>query len=149
MKIDKNALKKVMISNYENIIAELKEELATKKGSSDLDENDTLDPEDYSTQTVSNVMVDLLKEQVAKTKKDLERIQQIDFSLKEEANVGAIVTTDMFNFFLGVATVPFLYDHKQIVGVSVSAPIFVNIKGKKVGDTFTFSGHLYTIHSIQ
>ena len=149
MKIDKNALKKVMISNYEHIIAELKEELATKKGSSDLDENDTLDPEDYSTQTVSNVMVDLLKEQVAKTKKDLERIQQIDFSPKEEANVGAIVTTDMFNFFLGVATVPFLYEHKQIVGVSVSAPIFVNIKGKKVGDTFTFSGHLYTIHSIQ
>ena len=149
MKIDKNALKKVMISNYENIIAELKEELATKKGSSDLDENDTLDPEDYSTQTVSNVMVDLLKEQVAKTKKDLERIQQIDFSLKEEATVGALVTTDMFNFFLGVATVPFLYEHKQIVGVSVSAPIFVNIKGKKVGDTFTFSGHLYTIHSNQ
>lgn len=131
MKIDKNALKKVMISNYENIIAELKEELAIKKGSSDLDENDTLDPEDYSTQTVSNVMVDLLKEQVAKTKKDLERIQQIDFSLKEEATVGALVTTDMFNFFLGVATVPFLYEHKQIVGVSVSAPIFVNIKGKK------------------
>lgn len=149
MKIDKNALKKVMISNYEHIIKELKAELAIKKGSSDLDENDTLDPEDYSTQTVSNVMVDLLKEQVAKTKKDLERIQQIDFSPKEEANVGAIVTTDMFNFFLGVATVPFLYDHKQIVGVSVSAPIFVNIKGKKVGDTFTFSGHLYTIHSIQ
>ena len=149
MKIDKKALKKVMISNYENIIAELKEELATKKGSSDLDENDTLDPEDYSTQTVSNVMVDLLQEQVAKTKKDLERIQQIDFSPKEEAMVGAIVTTDMFNFFLGVATVPFLYEHKQIVGVSVSAPIFVNIKGKKVGDTFTFSGHLYTIHSIQ
>ena len=149
MKIDKNALKKVMISNYENIIAELKEELATKKGSSDLDENDTLDPEDYSTQTVSNVMVDLLQEQVAKTKKDLERIQQIDFSLKEEATVGALVTTDMFNFFLGVATVPFLYEHKQIVGVSVSAPIFVNIKGKKVGDTFTFSGHLYKIHSIQ
>ena len=149
MKIDKNALKKVMISNYEHIIAELKVELATKKGSSDLDENDTLDPEDYSTQTVSNVMVDLLKEQVAKTKKDLERIQQIDFSLKEEATVGALVTTDMFNFFLGVATVPFLYEHKQIVGVSVSAPIFVNIKGKKVGDTFTFSGHLYTIHSIQ
>ncbi len=149
MKIDKNALKKVMISNYEHIITELKEELATKKGSSDLDENDTLDPEDYSTQTVSNVMVDLLQEQIAKTKKDLERIQQIDFSPKEEANVGAIVTTDMFNFFLGVATVPFLYEHKQIVGVSVSAPIFVNIKGKKVGDTFTFSGHLYTIHSIQ
>jgi hypothetical protein len=149
MTIDKNALKKVMISNYENIIAELREELATKKGSSDLDENDTLDPEDYSTQTVSNVMVDLLKEQIAKTEKDLERIHQIDFSPKEEASVGALVTTDMFNFFLGVATVPFLYEHKQIVGVSVSAPIFVNIKGKKVGDTFTFSGHQYNIHAIQ
>jgi hypothetical protein len=149
MKIDKNELKKVMISNYENILAELREELATKKGSTDLDENDTLDPEDYSTQTVSNVMVDLLKEQIAKTEKDLERIQSIDFSAKEEATVGALVTTDMFNFFLGVATVPFLYDHKQIVGVSVSAPIYVNIKGKKAGDSFTFSGHQYNIHTIQ
>ncbi len=147
--MDKNELKKIMISNYENIITELREELATKKGSSDLDENDTLDPEDYSTQTVSNVMVDLLKEQIAKTEKDLERIKQIDFSAKEEATVGALVTTDMFNFFLGVATVPFLYNNKQIVGVSVNAPIFVNIKGKKAGDSFTFSGHLYTIHTIQ
>lgn len=149
MTIDKNELRKVMISNYENILAELHEELATKKGSSDLDENDTLDLEDYSTQTVSNVMVDLLKEQIAKTEKDLERIQSIDFSAKSEATVGALVTTDMFNFFLGVATVPFLYDHKQIVGVSVSAPIFVNIKGKKVGDSFTFSGNQYNIHAIQ
>jgi hypothetical protein len=55
----------------------------------------------------------------------------------------------MFNFFLGVATVPFLYDHKQIVGISVSAPIFVNIKGKKIGDSFTFSGHQYNIQEIQ
>ena len=149
MTIDKNALKKVMISNYENIITELREELATKKGSSDLDENDTLDPEDYSTQTVSNVMIDLLKEQIVKTEKDLERIKQIDFSAKDEATVGALVTTDMFNFFLGVATVPFLYEHKQIVGVSVNAPIFVNIKGKKVGDSFNFSGHQYNIHTIQ
>ena len=149
MTIDKNELKKIMIYNYENIITELREELATKKGSSDLDENDTLDPEDYSTQTVSNVMVDLLKEQIAKTEKDLERIKQIDFSAKEEATVGALVTTDMFNFFLGVATVPFLYNNKQIVGVSVSAPIFVNIKGKKSGDSFTFSGNKYNIHTIQ
>ena len=56
-----------MISNYENIITELQAELATKKGSSDLDENETLDPEDYSTQTVSNIMVSLLKEQIVKT----------------------------------------------------------------------------------
>ena len=91
----------------------------------------------------------MLKEQIAKTEKDLERIQSIDFSAKDEATVGSLVTTDMFNFFLGVATVPFLYDHKQIVGVSVSAPIFVNIKGKKVGDSFTFSGHQYNIHAIQ
>ena len=149
MTIYKNELKKVMISNYENIIAELQEELATKKGSSDLDENETLDPEDYSTQTVSNIMVSVLKEQIVKTEKDLERIRQIDFSVKEDAHVGALVTTDMFNFFLGVATVPFLYENKQIVGISVKAPIYVNIQGKKVGDTFTFSGHKYTIHAIQ
>ena len=75
MTIYKNELKKVMISNYEKIITELQEELATKKGSSDLDENETLDPEDYSTQTVSNIMVSLLKEQIVKTEKDLERIR--------------------------------------------------------------------------
>jgi hypothetical protein len=149
MKIDKEELKRVMISNFELVIKELKDELASKATSADLDEDNTLDPEDYSTQTVSSEMVLLMKNQIVKAEEDLNKIKAMDFSSKEEASVGALVTTDMFNFFIGIASLPFLLGNLQIVGVSPDAPIYSSLKGRKAGESFVFAGNTYNIHTIQ
>jgi hypothetical protein len=149
MKIDKNQLKAEMLAMYETIIYDLSEELRAKKTLTDLDEGNTLDPEDFSNQTESREMTLLLEKQIEKTRFDLDRLQHIDFSEKSEAGIGALVTTDMFNFVLGVATTPFLFGNVQIVGVSPEAPIFRYLVGKKQGESFTYSGNMYNIHTIQ
>ena len=51
MKIDKSQLQKEMLTMYETIIHDLKEELKAKESLVNLDEDNTLDPEDYSNQT--------------------------------------------------------------------------------------------------
>ena len=149
MKIDKNQLKAEMLAMYETIIYDLSEELRAKKTLTDLDEGHTLDPEDFSNQTESREMTLLLEKQIEKTRFDLDRLQHIDFSEKSEAGIGALVTTDMFNFVLGVATTPFLFGNVQIVGVSPEAPIFRYLVGKKQGESFTYSGNMYNIDTIQ
>jgi hypothetical protein len=138
-----------MLAMYETIIYDLSEELRAKKTLTDLDEGNTLDPEDFSNQTESREMTLLLEKQIEKTRFDLDRLQHIDFSEKSEAGIGALVTTDMFNFVLGVATTPFLFGNVQIVGVSPEAPIFRYLVGKKQGESFTYSGNMYNIHTIQ
>ena len=149
MKVDKLELQKTMLTMYETIISDLKEELKVKETLANIDEDNTLDPEDYSNQTVSKEMKMLLQKQLDKALFDFEKVKNMDFSEKSEALVGALVTTDMFNFILGVATTPFLFGNMQIVGVSTEAPIFSSLLGRKAGDSFQFSGHQYNINYIQ
>lgn len=149
MTINKEQLKAEMLAMYETILHDLNEELKSKKSLANLDEDNTLDPEDFSNQTESREMTLLLEKQIEKTRFDLDRVQHIDFSEKSEAGIGSIVTTDMFNFVLGVATTPFLFGNIQIVGVSPEAPIFRSLLGRKKGDSFTFSGNQYNINNVQ
>ena len=149
MKVDKFQLQKSMLSMYETIIHDLKAELNLKESLANIDEDNTLDPEDYSNQTVSKEMKMLLQKQLDKALYDFEKVKKMDFSEKSEAVVGALVTTDMFNFILGVATTPFLFGNMQIVGVSTEAPIFSSLLGRKVGDSFQFSGNQYNINQVQ
>jgi hypothetical protein len=149
MKIDKLQLQKAMLTMYETIIHDLKEELKAKESLANMDEDNTLDPEDYSNQTESREMKMLLQKQLDKALFDYEKVKNIDFSEKTEAGVGALVTTDMFNFILGVATTPFLFGNMQVVGVSTEAPIFSSLIGRKVGDSFQFSGNQYNINQVQ
>lgn len=149
MKVDKLQLQKTMLNMYETIINDLKEELKVKETLANIDEDNTLDPEDYSNQTVSKEMKMLLQKQLDKAQFDFEKVKNMDFSEKSVAVVGALVTTDMFNFILGVATTPFLFGNMQIVGVSTEAPIFSSLLGKKEGDSFQFTGHQYNINYVQ
>jgi hypothetical protein len=149
MKVDKLQLQKTMLNMYETIINDLKEELKVKETLAHIDEDNTLDPEDYSNQTVSKEMKMLLQKQLDKSQFDFEKVKNMDFSEKSEAVVGALVTTDMFNFILGVATTPFLFGNMQIVGVSTEAPIFSSLLGRKEGDSFQFTGHQYNINYVQ
>ena len=149
MKVDKFQLQKEMLSMYETIIHDLKAELNLKESLANIDEDNTLDPEDYSNQTVSKEMKMLLQKQLDKALYDFEKVKKMDFSEKSEAVVGALVTTDMFNFILGVASTPFLFGNMQIVGVSTEAPIFSSLLGRKVGDSFQFSGNQYNINQVQ
>ena len=149
MKVDKFELQKTMLTMYETIINDLKEELKVKETLANIDEDNTLDPEDYSNQTVSKEMKMLLQKQLDKALFDFEKVKKMDFSEKSEALVGALVTTDMFNFILGVATTPFLFGNMQIVGVSTEAPIFSSLLGRKEGDSFQFTGHQYNINYVQ
>lgn len=74
----------------------------------------------------------------------------------EVAEHGAIVITDKQRFFLSVGVgkfmVPFVQrpDQEQLPYFAISAqtPIYLALKGKKVGETFVFNGIPQTIQEI-
>jgi hypothetical protein len=74
----------------------------------------------------------------------------------ESAEQGAVVVTDRQNFFLGVGVGKFLVPHKAaesarqevFFAISAQTPIYMALKGKKVGDTLTFNGVTQTIKEI-
>ena len=130
------------------IIADIQEKIDTMGTMADIDESDTIDPEDFSHQAESGEMKTLFEQKLKRAKADLELINKIDFSEKKCAETGAIVCTEKFNFFLGLALVPFEFDTKKIVGISTESSIYPVIKGKKIGDSFSHSDNQYTIVEI-
>lgn len=146
--MNKENLQKKLLELQLISIDEIKEKIAAARSGADIDESDTIDPEDLSHQTESIELKNLFQQQLIKAENDLDVLKKIDFSAKDSAIPGALISTENFHFFLGYASVPFDFEGKRIVGVSVESPIYPEIKGKKAGDTFSFSEKNYTIIEI-
>ena len=146
--MNKIALQKVLLLQQESLIRDFQERIESSNTMSDLDETDTLDPEDFSHQTEAGELKTVFEQKLSKAQADLEILRKIDFSPKKNAEPGALITTENFHFFLGFATIPFDFENKKIVGISIDSPIYRFIKGKEKGDTFSYSYNNYQILNI-
>lgn len=146
--MNKDTVKDKLFSIQQNIINELSEQVSTVHTNVDIDEDMTHDPEDYSHQFESQELEQLIKVQLNKAKSGLECLKSIDFGPKNTVTCGAIVETDKMKFFVGFPTVPFVGADGQIIGISLSSPIYPMMANKKTGEHFTHSGIEYTIQTI-
>jgi hypothetical protein len=137
-----------IFSIQDQVINDLKERISVLKAAADLDEDETIDLDEFSQQNESNEMNELLLNQLEKAEKDKLRLNSINFSVKSEIELGAVVKTDQFSFVVGIATFPFNIDGNQFVGISTEAPIYSMMKGKVAGETFYFANNKYEIVSI-
>lgn len=60
---------------------------------------------------------------------------------------GAVVITDVRNLVVAIART-FRACGQDYTGISVAAPIFAVIEGKKAGDSYTFNGQQYKIIQV-
>lgn len=146
--MNKQALKEKLIELQHESIASLEEKITTTHSMVDVDESDTIDPEDLSHQTESGESEQLFRQQLIKARIDLSTFEQLDMSPKSKVEAGAFVVTETFNFIVGCATTPFDFEGQHIIGISPEAPIFREMKDLHAGDTFTVSGNAYTIKEI-
>ena len=108
----------------------------------DIDESDTIDPEDRSHQYESGEMEALVRTQLQKARIDFETLKSLDFGNKAIVEPGALVRTEKFNFIVGFPAIPFEYEDLNIVGISEASPIYQFMNGKKVNESFEFGGNL-------
>jgi hypothetical protein len=146
--MNKIALQKALMSQQESLIRAIQEKIESSNTMSDIDETDTLDPEDFSHQTEAGELKIVFEQKLKKAQADLEVLRKIDFSPKKTAESGALITTEHFHFFLGFASIPFDFENKKIVGISIESPIYSFMKGKVKGDTFSYSSNNYQILNI-
>lgn len=146
--MNKASLKQKLIELQTNAVEELKEKIESALSLVDIDDHDTIDPEDLSHQTESAELMHLFHQQLVKAEVELEFLKRIDFSEKDIALPGSIVATEKFYFLLGYAAIPFEFEGKRIVGVSIDSPIYSEIRGKKAGDIFSYSNTNYVIKEI-
>ena len=66
----------------------------------------------------------------------------------ESVQHGAVVVTDKQNFLLSIGAGKFMVGNKVFFAISAQTPIYMALKGKKVGDTITINGQTQTILEV-
>ena len=146
--MNKQLLHQHLIKSQEEIIHDLREKIASSNGMVDIDETDTIDPEDLSHQTESGEMKQLFEKKLFRAEVELNQLKNLNVDQKSLVEAGAFVATEKFHFFVGHATMPFDFEGKHIIGISVDSPIFPTMKGKGNGDSFSHAGNDYKILEI-
>lgn len=125
-----------IIIEHTKVIENLKNSVNRFQSASDLDENDTLDPDDFARQTEA-------KDLQLRFKQMLDEAEKVHvFALAEKnkehdaVEDGAILETDTTLFFIGLSLPHFTFEGKEVFCITKDAAIYQSILGKKVGDKF-------------
>lgn len=137
-----------IIEEQNKIIDNLQNSADEYRNGADLDETDTSDPDDLSRQTESKDMQLRVENLLAKEKNDLDFLLSEKGESHTEAELGALIETDENYFFMSVAIPAFTFKGKEVYCVSPEAPLFAELKDKKVGDTFKLGDKTQTIKKI-
>lgn len=138
-----------IVKEQSKTLANLTASIQKYKSASDMDEDDTLDPEDYSHQGEAREMKMRMEQLLLKESKNLELIEKCLSIENEEVAFGALLDLDSKYIFVGVSIHPFSFEGKEVFSISTEAPIFQLIKGKKVNELIELGANSYTIKSIK
>lgn len=137
-----------IIGEQQKVIDNLQQSVNRYKTASDLDEDDTSDPDDLSRQTEAKDM------QLRYEKMSTEALQNLNFLLAEktkshtEIEAGSLIETDKNYIFIGISLPVFNVENKPLISISEDAPVFENIKTKQIGDQLKIADQNGIVKSI-
>lgn len=137
-----------IIEEQRNVVANLTESVEHYETSSDLDENATIDRDDLSQQDQSKDMQLRFSALLNEAQSNLSFLESIQDEHHTEIENGAILETDTNYLFVGVSVPRFEFNGKEVISFSEDAPIFNEIKSKKIGEKITIGETTSTIQSI-
>lgn len=107
---------------------------------------DEFDDEDRSFNASTSSLVNSLAKELNFLVEEMEFLNRMKVEdLHQSVSIGSIVKTDRRTFYVSVSIEEFHADGLELYGISSKAPIFEAMKGKKLGETFSFNGEQYRI----
>lgn len=137
-----------IIAEQQKTIDNLQAAVDRFRNASNIDENDTVDPEDYAHQSEAKDMQLRYENMLNHELRELDFLNSIAENEIEEVGPGAFIETDNKIFFISTSLPSFELDGKEVFCISSSAPIYKELLGKKAGDTFKMGDSTLTIKSI-
>jgi hypothetical protein len=144
----KETIKNQIIEIEKADLNALKEMYASHLEASDLEDESTPDPEDFSQKTQSQESALGLEVRINRQKQMIDSFLNLDFGPKEKVEPGSLVLTDTLNFFIGITANMFDYEGKKYIGLNTEAPIYAALEGAKAGDAVEFNGQKYSIKEV-
>lgn len=146
--MDKTFILSKIIDEYQKVVANLKSSVDGYQKESDIDEDNTLDPDDFSRQNEAKDMQLRFQKMLNQAQQNLKFLEDAKTDGKEKAEIGALIETDKNYLFIGVSVPVFKLGDKEVISFSEDAPIFKSVKNKKIGDIFEIGKNKFEIKNI-
>lgn len=146
--MDKNAIKQALIKLERHHIDEAEMKYDDFLSGNLIDREETVDDDDQSHHRQSIEISDQLEHQAHVHIDHLKAINTISFEPTKVVRPGAIVSVNGRCMIVAVPKTPFTIDGRHFMGISVNAPIYKHLEGKKAGDTFEFNNKKFTIEVV-
>ena len=137
-----------IIAEQNKIISNLEETVGNYRKASDMDEESTHDPEDFSHQSEAKDMQLRYEKLLGDANQNLVFLENEKEMLHSEIENGSVVETDKNFLFVGISVPVFKIGDKEVISFSEEAPIFSKLKGKKIGDTVEIGDNKLIIQSF-
>ena len=137
-----------IIEEQKKVIESLESSVERYKVASDIDEESTHDPEDFSRQTEAKDMQLRYEKMLRNAESEMSFLEKETELSHESIENGSIIETEKNFYFVGISVPMIKLKEKQIISFSECAPIFQSMKGKKVGDEVKIGDNKEVISSI-
>ena len=137
-----------LIAEQRKVIESLQQSVNQYKSASDMDEESTHDPEDFSQQSQAKDMQLRFEKMLSEAEENLSFLMNEKESSHHVIEKGSVIETDKNFLFVGISVPVFKIDGKEVISFSDNAPIFEGFKGKKIGDSVKIGDHSYEIQVI-
>ena len=137
-----------IIAEQNKIISNLEETVGNYRKASDMDEESTHDPEDFSQKSQAKDMQLRFEKMLGEADENLSFLMNEKESSHHMIEKGSVIETDKNFLFVGISVPVFEVNGKEVISYSDNAPIFEGFKGKKIGDSVKIGNHSYKIQSV-
>ena len=137
-----------LIAEQRKVIESLQQSVNQYRTASDMDEESTHDPEDFSHQTQAKDMQLRFEKMLSEAEENLSFLMNEKESSHHVIEKGSVIETDKNFLFVGISVPAFDIDGKEVISFSDNAPIYEGFKGKKIGDRVKIGDNSYEIQSI-
>jgi hypothetical protein len=146
--MNKNEIIKSIINEQNVVISTIENSVSRYKNASDIDENDSIDPEDFSHQDEAKEMQLRYEQILVQAKNNLDFLETYKNKETTKIELGSLVETEDLYIFIGISLQQFKLNGKNVIAISEEAPIYNSIKEKIIGEKITIGTIENTIISI-
>ena len=116
--MDKAKILSAIIDEQEKVINNLKASIERYKQESNMDEDNTLDPDDYARQNEAKDMQLRYENMLKSAKHNLKFLEDSKTKINDKIEAGTVIETDKTYIFVGVSFPIFKYAEKDVNSVS-------------------------------
>lgn len=147
--MEKVAIIQEIIKEQEKTIQDIQKSIDLYGSSSDIDEDDTIDPEDLSHQAEAKDMQLRLQQKLNSELNSLNFLKLFKDKESDKVENGALLETEKHYIYVGISMHPLKVYDKEILCVSERAPIIASLRNKKQGDEIALGDQSFKILSIR